>query len=335
MKLVPHRLALRLVKRMISLMVLPAIGLLCLGIIISQPSCAHRPPTQQSVSSDRLREHVHKLAQEYVPRNYMKMWNINATASYIETEFTRSGARVTRQEFVVENRTYHNVIARFGPEKGERIVVGAHYDSCGTTPGADDNASGIAGLIELAHLLGKTELQKSVELVAYTLEEPPFFATDDMGSARHAQAMVDEGIDVKVMICLEMIGYFSDEKDSQRFPSFLLKLLYPNEGNYIAVIGGYSDRQLVRSVKASMRGATELPVYATCAARSFTEMGMSDHRNYWSRGFNAVMITDTSYYRNPNYHQDTDTPNTLDYARMSQVVLGVYEAVAYLANHDD
>lgn len=302
------------------------------GLITVQPSCTHYPPTKASVSLEQLRTHVKKLAIDYTPRNFQRLQNLNASARYISGEFKRAGGRVSEQFFKVEGETYRNVIVSFGPESGSRIVVGAHYDACGETPGADDNASGVAGLIELAHLLGRAELEHPVELVAYSLEEPPFFATGNMGSAHHAAALRQAGVDVRAMICLEMIGYFRDEKGSQRFPSSILKLFYPDRGNYIAVVGGYSDRKLLRLVKASMRGATDLPVHAMCAPRNYGGIDLSDHRNYWNNGYHALMVTDTSFYRNPGYHGIADTPDNLDYERMARVVEGVFEAVVRLAN---
>lgn len=312
--------------------------------IITQPSCTHLPPTSETLDARRLRSHVDTLAVEYAPRNYREPENLEACSSYIFEHFNQAGGRVTVQPFKVEqvgssatrigDIVYRNVIASFGPQDGKRIVVGAHYDACGETPGADDNASGVAGLIELAYLLGRTELNQRVDLVAFTLEEPPFFTSSDMGSARHAESLRREGVEVEVMICLEMIGFFSEERGSQRFPTPLLKLFYPSRADYIAVVGGFHDRKLVREVKASMRGATELPVHSMCAFRRFAGIDLSDHRNYWNAGYEALMITDTSFYRNQRYHGMSDTPETLDYECMANVVLGVYEAVVRLANGD-
>ena len=146
-----------------------------------------------------------------------------------------------------------------------------------------------------------------MELVAYTLEEPPFFRTGNMGSARHAFRLHKEEVDVEAMLCLEMIGCFSDKENSQTFPSMLLGWLYPGEGNFIAVIGSTEDRQLAKKVKARMRGATDLPVHAMCVPRRFPGLDFSDHLNYWKYDFNAVMITDTAFMRNPRYHRSSDT----------------------------
>jgi Zn-dependent M28 family amino/carboxypeptidase len=206
-------------------------------------------------------------------------------------------------------------------------VVGAHYDTAGPLPGADDNASGVAGLLELARLLGTTPPRIAVELVAFSLEEPPAFATPDMGSAVHAASLAAEGARVRLMICLEMIGYFSDRPRSQHFPAPGLGLIYPDVGNFIAVVGKLGQGAAVKRVRGAMRAATPLPVESITAPRLLPGVDLSDHRNYWDHGWDAVMITDTAMFRNPHYHEPSDTPDTLDFERMAQVVTGVHAAV--------
>lgn len=233
--------------------------------------------------------------------------------------------------FEVEGRNYRNVIAEFGPETEERIVVGAHYDAYHAFPGADDNASGVAGLLELAGLLAKTNLPLRVELVAYTLEEPPYFHTPHMGSGVHAESLKRQGVKVRAMISLEMIGYFSDALDSQSFPVSVLRALYPSQGNFISVVGGVGDAMLVRRIKGAMRAGASLPVYSINAPRFVPGIDFSDHLSYWNAGYPAVMITDTAFYRNHNYHTHNDTAEKLDYRRMAMVVEGVAAAVLALA----
>jgi Zn-dependent M28 family amino/carboxypeptidase len=288
-------------------------------------------PSLQAVDPIRLRGHVDKLAVEFAPRSYERVWNLNKSADYISNEFRAAGGTVSEQTYEVKGKIYRNVMAHFGPESDSRIVVGAHYDSFQDTPGADDNASGVAGLIELAHLFGKSDLPKRVELVAFTLEEPPFFRTGNMGSARHAYRLRKAGVEVDLMVCLEMIGYFRDEPGSQLFPSQLLQKMYPDIGNYIGVIGSFGERKEAHQFKASMAGATDLPVEVMCAPKDFPGVDFSDHRNYWANDYKAIMITDTAFMRNGHYHGSGDTPETLDYERMAKVVLGVYEAVLQIS----
>lgn len=319
-------------KRFLSVVGLVLAGIAVMFALTTQPSCTHCPPTQQTVSPERLRGHVEKLSVDFAPRNYKRVWNLDKCADYISGHFMKAGGRVDIQTYEVAGNTYRNVVAQFGSTNQPVIVVGAHYDACQDTPGADDNASGVAGLIELAYLLGQADLAQRVELVAFTLEEPPFFRTANMGSARHAYGLKQEGVEVEAMVCLEMIGYFSDEQDSQHFPSALIKLFYPDTGNYIAVIGSMGDRKLAKNMKESMRGATDLPVHSMCAPKGFPGLDYSDHLNYWNFDYTAVMVTDTAFMRNFNYHGAGDTADRLDYDRMAKVVLGVYEGVVRLAN---
>jgi Zn-dependent M28 family amino/carboxypeptidase len=239
--------------------------------------------------------------------------------------------RVETQPFAAGSMTVRNVRAFVGPATAERIVIGAHYDAAGPYPGADDNASGVAGLLELARLLDGDALPMKVELVSYPLEEPPFFGTDRMGSAVHAASLRDEGADVRAMLALEMIGYFSDAPRSQRFPLSLMRPFYPSTGDFILVASSLFRRALVRRIRAGMRAASPLPVESINAPALLPGISLSDHRNYWSAGYDAAMITDTAFYRNPHYHGPGDTPDTLDYARMAEVVHGVRGAIRALA----
>lgn len=280
-----------------------------------------------SVSPEKLRTHAEKLSQDYFPRSFTFPHNLDKAANYIKQEFEKAGGKTSEQTFDVKGTTYRNVIARFGAETKERIVIGAHYDSAGALPAADDNASGVAGLIELAYLLGKTELNTQVELVAFTLEEPPFFGSEQMGSFVHAASLKKESVPVRLMISLEMIGYFSDEPNSQKFPVSILGLLYPTRGNFIVVVSGLNNGLTVRSIKSAMSDASDLPVYSINAPAFIPGIDFSDHKNYWHFGYNAVMITDTAFYRNFNYHTGKDTAEKLDYNRMSKVVKGVHTIV--------
>lgn len=285
------------------------------------------------VDPAKLEKHVRVLSETLSPRNYVNTGNLDEVAKYILTEFSKTKGNVSEQVFKVENGEYRNVILKLGPETNERIVIGAHYDAAFELPGADDNSSGVAGLIELAHLLNKTSPPMAIELIAYTLEEPPFFRTDNMGSAVHARSMKDQGVKIRIMISLEMIGYFSDEPDSQTFPIGVLKYIYPSTGNWIAVIGDISSGLDVRRVKKSMMEVIQLPVYSFNAPpNDFSGIDWSDHLNYWKYGYPAVMITDTSFLRNLNYHTERDTADLLDYERMSQVVTGVYGAILLIAS---
>jgi len=237
---------------------------------------------------------------------------------YIADAFRASGAAVVEQAFVVRKQTFRNVIATFGPDdsKSPLIVIGAHYDAFNDLPAADDNASGTAGLLELARLLGTTKPARPIVLVAYANEEPPYFASENMGSYVHAASVERRKVDA--MISLEMIGYFGHE---QLWHSWVLSLIYGRRGDFIGVAGGWHDRDLTRLVKRSMS-----EVRAVSFTGPHSMLDASDQRNYWSRGWHAVMVTDTAYERNLNYHTIHDTADTLDYRRMAAVVDGVFAA---------
>jgi len=214
-----------------------------------------------------------------------------------------------------------------GPPDAERIIIGAHYDVCGNQPGADDNASGITGLLELSRLLKNTDLKYRIDIVAYSLEEPPFFKTENMGSYHHAKYLNDNEVPVKGMICLEMIGYFDDMKKSQDYPIGLLKLFYGSKGDYITVIRKFGAGSFARKFKKYMKKQKLIKTKSLKAPASLPGIDFSDHLNYWKFGYSALMITYTAFYRNPNYHQKTDTIDTLDIERLSLVIESVYRSI--------
>jgi Zn-dependent M28 family amino/carboxypeptidase len=203
-------------------------------------------------------------------------------------------------------------------------IVGAHYDVFAMRaplPGADDNSSGTAGLLELARLLGARRPSRPIELVAFANEEPPYFGSDEMGSTVHAASLARDRRNVAGMICLEMIGYYTRR---QPWHSWVMALVYPRRGDFIAVGGGWDYRALARRVKSAINGAGGVAVSFTGPREM---LDASDQRSYWARGWPAVMVCDTAYLRNPNYHTARDTADTLDYQRMARVVDGIANAV--------
>jgi Zn-dependent M28 family amino/carboxypeptidase len=290
-----------------------------------------QPSSVRTVDPARLEAHVRQLSVELAPRDVGHLENLDRTAVYLADQLRQTGAAVSEQPYRVEGNSYRNVIARFGPDTSERIIVGAHYDSAGPLPGADDNASGVAGLLELARLFGSQPPQMRVELVGFSTEEPPYFRSTGMGSSVHATSLRTNNVKVRAMLSLEMIGYFSDAPGSQHFPVGLLGALYPSTGNFIAVVGRVSDGLLVRQVKSAMSNAAPLRVHSINAPSFIPGVDFSDQLNYWHEGYGAVMITDTAFYRNRNYHTAHDTAEKLDYKRMGMVVEGVYAAVIELS----
>lgn len=312
---------------------LPVLTVLAGCCALTQPGVRARKPSPVPRRADpvRLEADVLKLAVTFAPRHFARD-ELDRAADWIRAELEAAGGRVVEQPYEAEGHRYRNLIASFGPEDGERVIVGAHYDVCDELPGADDNASGVAGLLELARLLGATKnLARRVDLVAYTLEEPPFFRTEYMGSWVHAASLKKDGVKVRAQVTLEMIGFFSDAPNSQEFPVPALRYLYPTTGNSIAIIGKMGAGRLTRRIKGAMKGASDLPVLSMNGPASVPGVDFSDHRSYWAHGYPAVMITDTAFYRNANYHTAGDTPDTLNYERMGDVVDGVFQAVLVLA----
>ncbi len=279
------------------------------------------------INPETLRQDLTQIVHAFAPRDAYHPENLRRCALYLKERFAAAGARVSLQRYEVDDRQYSNVIASYGPEQGERIIVGAHYDTAGELPGADDNASGVVGLLTLATWLNNKTLKQRIDLVAYTLEEPPYFRSDAMGSARHAIMLTEQQVTVRIMIALEMLGYFSDEAGSQQYPVGLLSLFYPSVGNYVSVVGKTGQGGIVRDIKQRMRASTNLPVHSINAPAFIPGIDFSDHLNYWQQGFPAVMITDTAFYRNKNYHTKDDTPDKLDYVRLAEVLRSVYYVI--------
>ncbi|MES9969025.1 MAG: M28 family peptidase [Candidatus Thiodiazotropha sp.] len=308
-----------------------------LWLLLTRPAISFKDGSKsspQQVDQRALKKHTLMLSEQLAPRDFTHPDNLNKVADYIADSLNASGARVSEQPFEVDGVEYKNIIGEYGPEGGEVIVVGAHYDAKGEHPGADDNASGVAGLLEIGRLLGEEQPGTRVALVAFTLEEPPFFRSGDMGSAVYANSLAETGTSVKLMIALEMIGYFSDQQGSQDYPMLLLNLYYPRVGNYIAVVDQMLSDQ-ARRMKASMAQVIDLPVYSINAPRFIPGVDFSDHLNFWNQGYPAVMVTDTAFYRNRAYHSQADTAERLDYEKMAQVVYGVFDYLLKLSNEKE
>ncbi len=275
-----------------------------------------------------VKRHVAALSSIQPPRNHRNIESLEKAVKYINRELRPFTKTIRTQDYKVDNRIYRNLVANIGPQSAEIIVIGAHYDVCGDQPGADDNASGVAGLLLLAKYLSenKAALRYNYELVFYSLEEPPYFRTKFMGSAVHARSLKDKGARVKYMLSLETIGYYSDKKGSQSYPPGL-SWFYPGEGNFIAAVGRQADSDLLSGFKKNFQKHSPLKIITLAAPSFVTGVDFSDHLNYWAQGWNAAMVTDTAFMRNHNYHEATDTPDTLDYEKITQVIRGVYGVI--------
>lgn len=281
--------------------------------------------------ANALQAHVQFLTSLKPHRSAQSYESLEKAADYIKRFWDAQGFKVQEQIFDVHGKPYKNLIISYLPEgvdisKKGRLIIGAHYDVCMDLPGADDNASGVAVLLELTKMVAarKPKIDRQIDFVAWTLEEPPYYDTDWMGSFVHAKSMKDQKIKVDLAISIEMVGFFTDKENSQNFPVSLLKTIYPTVGNFLTVIGSNSGWTLVRKTKALFQTYSDLPVVSMNASEYIPGIDWSDHRSYWHFGFPAVMLTDTSFYRNANYHQPTDTWDTLNYPKMALVAQGAY-----------
>ena len=286
---------------------------------------------------ERLAAIVRTLAETIGPRSYRDTASLAAAADFITQSFQVGGYTVTFQPYEVKGQTYRNIIAeRRGTEEPDRVlIVGAHYDTVEGTPGADDNASGVAVLLELARLHAETRFRKTVRFVAFTLEEPPFFRSRQMGSRVYARSLKERGIRVEAMVCLEMVGYYSQEKGSQSFPFFWLRWRYPTTGNFITVVSNSASEPLQMHVRDALKANMALPVETFTGLWWIPGVDLSDHGSFWKEGYPAVMLTDTAFYRNPQYHRNTDRPDTLDYGAMTELVQGMSGALSALDQPED
>lgn len=309
------------------------------GCMIStqMPNTSYSGPFQplsedEVVLRDRLQKHVWTLADEIGERNIWHVKGLEASVHFIRTALTEVGYDVNIQEYTVQGIPVRNLEATLTgsslPE--EIIVVGAHYDSVIGCPGANDNASGVAGLLELARLLATQELARTVRFVAFVNEEPPFFLSDEMGSLVYARRARRGGDRIVAMLSIETIGYYSEKPGSQQYP-FPFSFFYPNTANFIGFVANMSSRDLLYRVITTFREHTAFPSEGIAAPEWVTGIGWSDHWSFWREGYPAVMVTDTALFRYAHYHTAEDTPDKIDYARMARVITGMSRVVAELA----
>lgn len=281
--------------------------------------------------ADRLRGHVTHLAGEIGQRNVFHPDALHATADYIRREWTAQGYHVNSQFYETKGVKSENleVIRKGKTRPGEIILVGAHYDTVNGSPGADDNASGIAALLELTRLFANTETARTLRYVAFVNEEPPFFFWGRMGSGVYAEAAKAHGDNIRLMISLEMLGSYSEKPGSQGYPP-LFGLFYPDRANFIAMVSNRASRKALHQLVAAFKAHSDFPVESLATFEFIPGVAWSDHLSFWREGYPAVMVTDTAFFRNDAYHTAEDTPEKLNYTAMAQVVEGLFHALKVL-----
>jgi Zn-dependent M28 family amino/carboxypeptidase len=273
-----------------------------------------------------LRRHAAHLSVEIGERHLWNGDSLERTARYIESEFVAAGCAPTRQTYTAYRRPVSNIIAEKKGARPRSIVVGAHYDSVPGSPGADDNASAVAGLLELARMLGNSRCACGLKFAAFVNEESPSFGSDYMGSMQYARLLKNRGEDVAFMIALEMIGCF-DKRKPQNYPLRLMRRFYPKTGEFIGIVGDFRSHRPVLALARAMRRQALVPTSALVAPRQFGGIDRSDHSSFWRHGFKALMVTDTAFFRNENYHRETDTIDTLNFEVMADVVASLSAAL--------
>lgn len=283
-----------------------------------------------------LRLHVDRLAGLIGPRHLGKPKSIVATIGYIKNQWSDMRYEVQEESYKVGDDTATNLIVETGgKQRAQQVVLlGAHYDTVFCTPGADDNASAVAVMLEASRLLKHYQGKRTARYVAFACEEPPYFNCDAMGSQFHARRCRQQNQDIAAMLCLEMVGYYRLTKGSQQIPPAIPKSLrrfFPDRGNFLAAVGNLSSWKLAWNFRRGFRkGTRRLPLFSICLPEKVNEIRLSDNSSFWDQGYQALMLTDTSYLRNPHYHQATDTPETLDYPRMTEATIGVATAMKRL-----
>ena len=292
----------------------------------------------QTIKGKDLEKYVRTLTGEKVGPRYVGAPNdgLARAAKYIESVLgpTNTGYAIQRNTYKVGAEDVSNLIAELkGTTKADEIIViGAHYDSVPGSPGADDNASGVAAMISLARAMVDKKPERTIRFVAFANEEPPYFRTDFMGSHVYAKLCRGKRDNIVAMLSLESMGYYSDEPGSQKFPDGGLAKLFPDKGDFIAFVGNLDSRELLERTVGLFKERSVFPAYGEALPGLIEGVGWSDHWSFWQFGYPAVMVTDTAPFRNPHYHKASDTADTLDFAKFEQVVLALEDVIWDLAN---
>ena len=285
------------------------------------------------MTAGRLRGHVEALAGTIGERNLWKYPALLRAAEYIEDRLHDSRYATSRQTYEISRLPVSNIEAVLaGTSRPDEVVVlGAHYDTVSGCPGANDNGTGIAALLELAHRFAGRPQPRTVRFVAFVNEEPPFFQTPQMGSVVYANAARERGDRIMAMLSLETMGYYSTEAGSQQYPE-PLGAMYPDVGDFIGFVTNLESEPLLLAARAAFEGGTTFPVQALAGPVALPGIGWSDHWAFWEAGYPALMVTDTAPFRYPWYHTADDTPDKIQYDKLTALIDGLEAVVVALAS---
>ena len=306
-----------------------------LWYMVAVPGKSHRGALsslseEQTASRDNLRRHVFAVGSH--ERNLWQPAALEAAARYIEDTLTSFGYTPSAQRFTTDGVAVRNIEVEIAgnANAGEILIVGAHYDSVQGATGGNDNASGVAAVLELARLARHLQPARTLRFVLFVDEEPPFFRSGAMGSRKYARRAKERGENIVAMFSLETIGYYSDEPGSQHYPP-PFNLFYPYTGNFIAFVANLGSRRLLHEVTASFRRHAQFPSEGLAAPAFIPGIDWSDQWSFWAEGYPALMVTDTAPFRYPYYHTAADTPDKVDFDRLARVVSGLRAVLLDLA----
>jgi hypothetical protein len=309
--------------------------------ILRMPGASFRGPVA-NFSAEELRlsgvleRDVRFLAVDIGERNLEHPHALDEAAAWIERQLQDAALATRRHSYAVAGHAVHNleVVLPAASADADVVVVGAHYDSAPGTAGANDNATGVACLLELARRFARHRALRELRLVWFSNEEPPHFQTDDMGSLHYARNLASEPRTVVAMLSLETLGYYSDLPGSQQYPA-AVSGFFPDAGNFVAFVGNNDSAELVRQAVGTFRNTTSFPSEGVSLSGRVQGIGWSDHWSFWQTGVPAIMLTDTAPFRYEHYHRASDTPDRLDYRRLARVTLGIESVVHALLDHQD
>ncbi len=289
-------------------------------------------PPEETETAERLKARVRELSEAIGSRSVFDLPRLEKAAEYVRRQLGSSGYAVETQSYASGGTPVGNLIAvcRGKTRPGEVIVVGAHYDTA-LNPGADDNASGVAVLLELAQRAAtRPPPERTIKFVFFVNEEPPFYRTEEMGSRVFVREAKKGKETIRGALILESVGYYSGRLFSQRYP-LLFGPFYPGQGDFIVLVGDFRSRRLAGEIVSTFRRHSRFPLESVITFASVPGADFSDHWSFWQEGIPAVMFTDTAFYRNPHYHQDSDTWEKLDYRRTAEFARALDRALEELA----
>ena len=323
------------------IIILGIIGLIILfgWYMMSMPGKSYTGPLPELSESEKklqeaLKAHINKVAVNIGERNMWHLSKLNEAADYIQKTWEAQGFTVKKHVYQVENKDFYNLYIDIPGTnlKDEMIIVGAHYDSVYASPGANDNGTGVASILELSNFFKDKKQKRTLRFVAFTNEEPPMYFSKFMGSIEFVKSILTEKNKIKAMISIETIGCYDDKPNSQIYP-FFFKLWYPDKGNFIAFISNMYSRKLVRRTLGVFRKTTKFPSEGIAAPSFIPGIAWSDQWAFWRYGIPGIMITDTALFRYRYYHTDQDTPDKINYDGFTRVVLGIEKVIEDLVNH--